>query len=119
MKILFGFNGRVNRVTYVATFVLAIFGVGMLIHLVAAITGSPTLASPMTTHDASLFKNVVAGALLWMLVSLTTKRLHDVGASGWWVILALIPIALVMVFIPGTTETNKYGEVPKGIFSVG
>jgi uncharacterized membrane protein YhaH (DUF805 family) len=49
----------------------------------------------------------------WMIL-LYIGRLHDMGCSGWWTILAMptgIGI-LLMIFWPSQNETNKYGEVP-------
>lgn len=42
------------------------------------------------------------------------RRLHDVGLSGYWLALALIPIVgwavlAVMLFLPGQREPNEYG----------
>jgi uncharacterized membrane protein YhaH (DUF805 family) len=48
------------------------------------------------------------------------RRLHDVGKSGWWFLLVLVPLvgALVLIFFfyikdsePGA---NQYGPNPKG-----
>ncbi len=61
--------------------------------------------------------------LLWTFIpalSVTVRRLHDTGRSGWWVLLAFIPIVgwLILVWLyvsdsqPGP---NVYGENPKGI----
>lgn len=42
------------------------------------------------------------------------RRLHDVGLSGYWLALALIPVVgwavlAVMLFLPGQKEPNRYG----------
>jgi uncharacterized membrane protein YhaH (DUF805 family) len=46
------------------------------------------------------------------------RRLHDIGRSGWFLLIALIPIIggiLLVVFwcIEGQTVKNKYGYSPK------
>ncbi|WP_242084196.1 DUF805 domain-containing protein [Aestuariivivens sediminis] len=52
---------------------------------------------------------------LW--VYLTGLRLNDINISGWWAILMLIPffgiISIPLLFIPGTSGSNKYGKDPK------
>ena len=46
------------------------------------------------------------------------RRLHDTGNSGWWVIIALIPIIgtiwlLVLVCSNSEPGTNEWGDNPK------
>lgn len=48
------------------------------------------------------------------------RRLHDTGKSGWWILLALIPIigALVLIIFmiqDSQRGENKYGSDPKGV----
>jgi uncharacterized membrane protein YhaH (DUF805 family) len=66
---------------------------------------------------------------LYLLVVLTTfipglavavRRLHDVGKSGWFYFIALIPIIgaiwlLVLFFTEGNKGENQYGPDPKAI----
>lgn len=49
--------------------------------------------------------------------SITIRRCHDLGYSGWLILLNCIPIinlfaALYLSFKAGNKETNKYGPVP-------
>ena len=69
-------------------------------------------------YDASL------DAISWVLsvpgglltLSATVRRLHDTNKSGWFVILFLIPlivlIVLVFLILPGDKGKNKYGPNP-------
>lgn len=56
--------------------------------------------------------------LLWPHLATTVKRLHDRGRSGWFVLIALIPIIGVVWlwietwFLPGTPGPNAYGSGP-------
>ncbi len=50
--------------------------------------------------------------------SLSVRRLHDVGRSGWSMLLGLvIPLGSIMVFywhcLESSPQINKYGEVPQ------
>jgi DNA-binding CsgD family transcriptional regulator/uncharacterized membrane protein YhaH (DUF805 family) len=76
----------------------------------------------------ALFVTLVAGALMYLsepvsnvflvatllpLLAVGTRRLHDIGRSGWWWLFALAPIAgivvlLVMWAMPGTEPATKY-----------
>ena len=50
-------------------------------------------------------------------LAIAIRRLHDIGKSGWWYLIVLIPLigALVLLafFVMGSQQSeNKYGEVP-------
>lgn len=51
-------------------------------------------------------------------LSLTVRRLHDTGRSGWWLLVGLIPYGVFVVLLFLVTESdpciNKYGTNPKG-----
>jgi len=45
------------------------------------------------------------------------RRMHDLGKSGWWMLISLIPLigGLIVLFwlvSEGEDEANYYGEVP-------
>ena len=48
------------------------------------------------------------------ICSLTARRLHDVGKSGWWQLLYLVPIAGFVVLYwtikKGNPSDNKFGK---------
>lgn len=50
-------------------------------------------------------------------LSCTVRRLHDIGSSGWWLLLYMIPgiglIVLVFLMIDSQPGTNEYGPNPK------
>jgi uncharacterized membrane protein YhaH (DUF805 family) len=53
-------------------------------------------------------------------LSIGTRRLHDVGKSGWMILIALIPLVgaiwlLVLFCTDSNFGTNQYGPNPKGI----
>jgi uncharacterized membrane protein YhaH (DUF805 family) len=75
----------------------------------------------------------VGGLMLVMLfvvltapanISLQVRRLHDVGLSGWWLLIAIVPYIfeilyidliiilcfLVIDLLPSTVGPNKYGK---------
>ena len=60
---------------------------------------------------------------LWTIVpaiSVSARRLHDIGESGWWLLLALIPILggpILVLFYAADSQpgSNIYGENPKGV----
>ena len=60
---------------------------------------------------------------LWTLATLIpgiaigVRRLHDIGKSGWWYLLILVPlvgpILLLIWFSKDSTEDNQWGPNPK------
>lgn len=50
-------------------------------------------------------------------ISVTVRRLHDTGRSGWWYWISLIPIAGIIILLvffvsKGTDGDNDYGPDP-------
>ena len=68
----------------------------------------------------------VSGAVLGLfylahiipLIALTVRRLHDTDRSGWWILLALVPLVslvlLVFTILEGTKGPNRFGPDPYG-----
>lgn len=51
-------------------------------------------------------------------IALGVRRLHDVNASGWWYLLAILPLVnlgllLFLLLKPGTDGPNRFGDDPK------
>jgi uncharacterized membrane protein YhaH (DUF805 family) len=51
-------------------------------------------------------------------LALGVRRLHDVDRSGWWLLLAIIPlIGAIVLFVwavtDGTRGSNQFGDDPK------
>ena len=58
--------------------------------------------------------NVVALALVLPSLAVGARRLHDIGKSGWFLLLHLLPIIGILVLIffwvqASQTESNEYG----------
>ena len=107
MEVLFSFNGRVGRKTY-WMFLLGLFVVFFVIAFVLA----------LFKIDQNFIAIVMAIAYLpaiWMSLAVQVKRWHDRDKSGWWVLIALIPIIgaiWVLVengFLAGTEGRNRFG----------
>jgi len=69
-------------------------------------------------EDYGLLSGIFAIAMLIPSLAVNVRRLHDIGRSGWWLLIALIPIvgSLVLFWFavqdsePGS---NAYGPNPK------
>lgn len=77
---------------------------------------STGLAEVMTPL-AILYLSVTAVLLLPSL-AVSVRRLHDIGRSGWWLLINLVPVVgplfLLYFFVqPSDEEPNRYGPVPQ------
>ena len=50
-------------------------------------------------------------------LGVSVRRLHDIGKSGWWLLLSFIPligtVVLVLWFVKNSNMyPNQYGQVP-------
>ncbi|PCE30920.1 DUF805 domain-containing protein [Burkholderia ubonensis] len=107
------FEGRARRAEY-WYFALLTFAVSLVCQLIT-----------MLGHDAStpaLLLSVAALlislALLVPSLAVTVRRLHDIGRSGWFLLIALIPIIggiilLVWMCARGTEGPNRFGPDPR------
>ena len=99
------FEGRNTRTQY------WMFVLFYLIFYVACLIVDKVLG---TTLVAALYSL----ALLLPSIGAATRRLHDTGRSGWWQLIALIPllgaIVLIVFLAQDTTPSdNQYGPNPK------
>lgn len=63
---------------------------------------------------------LVTLGLLLPSITVGVRRLHDIGRSGWWLLLGLVPVIgwivlLVFAVMDSTPGVNEYGPNPKEI----
>ena len=55
-------------------------------------------------------------ALIVPNIAITARRLHDIDKSGWWQLVALIPLVgwLILIYfcVQGPVEPNRFGGAP-------
>ena len=77
----------------------------------------------MTSSDALLFGgaailDTISSLFLFVPgISVAVRRLHDVGRSGWWLLIAFTVIGIIFPLLywhinPGVKGPNKYGPDP-------
>lgn len=100
------FNGRASRTEYWMFFLFNILIAIVISVLEGLISGSGKSGLPVL-----LYKLAVAVPFTAVYV----RRLHDVGRSGWWI---LVPVAnFVMCFFDSQAHENVYGPIPKQVES--
>ncbi|MGB5598315.1 MAG: DUF805 domain-containing protein [Thiothrix litoralis] len=108
------FTGRGSRSEYwYYTLVnLIIFAIFMILLNVAGASGVTELAM-----GAAILFLLYALATLIPSIAVAVRRLHDTGRSGWWMLLAVVPIAslvlLVFMVLDSQAGDNQYGKNPK------
>jgi uncharacterized membrane protein YhaH (DUF805 family) len=78
----------------------------------------------IVTNVLNALLGIAVISLLYLLVvfipnlAVIVRRLHDVGKSGWWIFISLIPLIgsiwlLVLLATDGNPGDNQYGKNPK------
>jgi uncharacterized membrane protein YhaH (DUF805 family) len=92
------FTGRARRSEYWYFFLF-----NMIIAFVLGIAGG--------MMKTTILSNIYSLAVLIPSIAVGVRRMHDVGKSGWYV---LIPIYnLILALTEGDSFDNEYGENPK------
>jgi uncharacterized membrane protein YhaH (DUF805 family) len=99
------FDGRAGRPEYWYFFLFNIV-VGVIFGIIGGVSGGPTLI------DVLYFLFVLA--VLLPGIAVTIRRLHDQDRSGWFILLAFIPIVggiilLIFMVLPGSSGDNRFG----------
>ncbi len=71
-----------------------------------------------TSTGLGLLSGIYSLAVLIPGIAVTVRRLHDTSRSGWWILIAFIPLIgwLVLLFfmvLDSAPGTNDYGPNPK------
>jgi len=119
-SLLFSFQGRANR----AKFWLVNVGLIVVEAIVFGIAGGAAMMSgdPSAAMASMGIMGIVCLlvfiVLVWIGLAIAVKRWHDRGKSGWWVLIALVPVIgglwylIECGFLKGTTGANTYGADP-------
>jgi len=103
--LLFTFNGRISRGTYwlAAIFYWCTFYILYNLLLI-------------TTGESSTF--ILYPLLFWIGTATSTKRLHDLGMSGYWLLAIALPVLgpILLVYLlgfkKGKSSANYFGTAP-------
>ncbi|MDN5380528.1 DUF805 domain-containing protein [Streptomyces sp. LB8] len=99
------FTGRARRREYWMFFL-----VNFIVGLVLAVIGR--------VLDLEILQYLYSLAVLLPGLGVAVRRLHDTGRSGWWLLIALVPligaiVLLVFLVSDSQPDTNQYGPNPK------
>ena len=108
------FTGRSRRKEY-WFFALFNFIAVVLLATIDAVTG---------TLDEDLGIGLLSGAYTLAVIvpsiAVSIRRLHDIGRTGWWILIGFVPligsiVLLVFALLDSQPGDNQYGANPKGV----
>ncbi|NCO12368.1 MAG: DUF805 domain-containing protein [Candidatus Pacebacteria bacterium CG_4_10_14_3_um_filter_34_15] len=79
-----------------------------------AISVALSLFSKIIGNDSNLLGMLYSLVIFLPSTALSIRRLHDIGKTGWMLLVSLIPVAgfiwlLILMATDGDTEENEYG----------
>ena len=106
------FTGRARRQEY---WMFVLFN--MLFVIAIALVSGALIAMTEISAFAGLYLIYILGIIIPSL-AVAVRRLHDVGKSGWFYLIALIPLIggiwlIVLFATEGDKGQNAYGPDPK------
>jgi uncharacterized membrane protein YhaH (DUF805 family) len=106
------FSGRARRKEY---WYFTLFNV-IIAFILGFIDGMVGSFSPEA--GMGLLGGIYTLAILIPGLAVSVRRLHDTERSGWWLLIALVPligaiVLLVFMVQDSKTGSNKFGENPK------
>lgn len=111
LKNYVGFGGRARRKEYWMFFLFTVI-VSVVLGLIDGLMGL------MTESGIGTLGLLYALAVLLPSIAVGVRRLHDIDKSGWWLLIALIPliggiVLLVFSLMEGSRGDNRFGPDPK------
>jgi uncharacterized membrane protein YhaH (DUF805 family)/cold shock CspA family protein len=116
------FHGRARRKEYWG-FVLFLI-ISFIVVIGVGVFADISRGFPNGGEDFPIFSVGLAG-IFWLAtfipqLALTVRRQHDIGLSGWFYLLVLIPyigglIIFIFTLIPSQPHDNQWGPVPYGV----
>ncbi|VVN68072.1 DUF805 domain-containing protein [Pseudomonas fluorescens] len=109
---VFSVQGRIGRLRFLAW---------TLVSLMAATIVAAVIVLSLFSDEhfvlGGLFGFVALLAYLYVNITITVQRLHDLGWSGWLWFLNLVPMVgsvfpILITVMPGNTGANRYGAPP-------
>ena len=111
------FRGRAQRKEY--WFFILFYLIFMVVaFIVDAVLGTEYYVDEF--ESIGLFATFYSLAMIVPSLAVTVRRLHDVGRSGWWILISLIPliggiVIFVFMVLDSHEGENRFGPNPKEV----
>ena len=128
MSLFTSFEGRVGRQSFWLGLIALIVAEWIVFFIITMLLGGGSMVTAVDPNNPEAAVAAVSAMMvpigivslifLWPALAVQVKRWHDRGKSGWWVLIAFVPIiggiwALVECgFLRGTPGPNQYGPDP-------
>ena len=109
------FSGRAQRAEYWYFFLFSII-ISFVLGIIDGVIGFGV----GTIMGMGILSGIYSLAVLIPGLAVSVRRLHDIGKSGWMLLILLIPLIgiiwlLILFVINSDPGENKYGPNPKGV----
>jgi len=103
MSKTFTYSGRASRSEYWWFYLFTI-----IVSWGAQIVSSTiyTTGDPMV----SLLPNIISLAFMFPILAVGSRRLHDIGKSGWWQLISITIIGIIPLIIWWASDTKASGD---------
>lgn len=109
LKHVFSFSGRAGRLEYLFHSVADIFGIFAVIFAISFIESHLDVSVSEEAVAVSILVVILVGMIAEM--SVTVRRFHDLGMSGWYLFATVIPIYSIylalILFLKGGEGSRK------------
>jgi uncharacterized membrane protein YhaH (DUF805 family) len=114
---IFSTQGRIGRLRYIVYTAIVLFVTAFVAGIAAAVL-IPMLMKGGSNSNVAVFAMLaVYIPVLYGMVVMIKRRLHDLNHTGWLAILMFLPLvnivmSLYLLFWPGSKGSNEYGPAP-------
>jgi uncharacterized membrane protein YhaH (DUF805 family) len=103
------FSGRARRREYWYFFLFNII-ISIVLAVIDGVTGSFSPEAGM-----GLLSGIYTLAVLIPGIAVSVRRLHDTERSGWWLLIALVPLIGAIVLLVFMVQDSKPGQNQYGV----
>jgi uncharacterized membrane protein YhaH (DUF805 family) len=112
------FSGRAQRAEYWYFYLFNII-ISIILGILGKIIGVFNLTIGTAGNEVNILSAIYSLAVLIPGLAVSVRRLHDVGKSGWMILINLIPLIgtiwyLILMIRDSVPGENEYGPNPKG-----
>lgn len=111
------FNGRAQRAEYWYFYLFNII-ISIILSILGKTLGIFNISIGTVGNEINILPIIYSLAVLIPGLAVSVRRLHDVGKSGWMILISLIPLIgtiwlLVLMMKDSVPGENEYGPNPK------